>query len=113
MGVRTAETITGMRDLSVMFGNQDKSLQGKIIGELLSTDRWQFKKPGSLSLDRTRKAAARIEQMPRFYAGYLSVPDMGDYRKLDVWKKAHALSVRVYQIAANIRSARHRPLRNQ
>ena len=38
---------------------------------------------------------------------------MGDYRKLDVWKKAHELSLEVDAIAAGIRSSRHKALRNQ
>jgi four helix bundle protein len=38
---------------------------------------------------------------------------MGDYRKLEVWRKAHALSMRVDEIALGIRSARYKTLRNQ
>jgi four helix bundle protein len=38
---------------------------------------------------------------------------MGDYRKLDVWKKAHAVSLEVDKLAAGIRASQHRALRNQ
>jgi four helix bundle protein len=38
---------------------------------------------------------------------------MGDHRKLDVWKKAHAASLEVDKLAAGIRASQHRALRNQ
>ena len=38
---------------------------------------------------------------------------MGDYKKLDVWKKAHAVSLDVDKLAAKIRASQHRALRNQ
>jgi four helix bundle protein len=37
----------------------------------------------------------------------------GDFRKLKVWQKGHALALRVDRIASTIRSARHASLKNQ
>jgi four helix bundle protein len=38
---------------------------------------------------------------------------MGEYRKLMVWEKAHALAVEINGIAMRIRGGTHAPLRNQ
>lgn len=38
---------------------------------------------------------------------------MGDFKKLHVWRKAHALALNTDRIAATIRLARHASLRNQ
>jgi four helix bundle protein len=37
----------------------------------------------------------------------------GDFRKLNVWKKGHALAVRVDKVASTIRTARHISLKSQ
>jgi four helix bundle protein len=37
----------------------------------------------------------------------------GDFRKLKVWQKAHALALRVDRIASTIRAARHAALKGQ
>jgi four helix bundle protein len=39
--------------------------------------------------------------------------DMGEFSKLHVWRKAHALALNVYRVAGNIRGAKHGPLRTQ
>ena len=38
---------------------------------------------------------------------------MGDFKKLQVWRKAHALSLNVYRITRRIRGAEHISLRSQ
>jgi|SRR5437868_12751026 len=38
---------------------------------------------------------------------------MADFKKLRVWKKAHALALNADRIAVEIREAAHRPLRSQ
>ena len=38
---------------------------------------------------------------------------MGDYRKLDVWRKAHALSLNAQRAAARIRGQRYASFRSQ
>ena len=38
---------------------------------------------------------------------------MGDFRKLKVWEKAHAMAVRAHRLAKSMRSPRYAPLRNQ
>jgi len=38
---------------------------------------------------------------------------MGDFKKLLVWRKAHALALRVHRAAARIRGAQNAALRNQ
>lgn len=38
---------------------------------------------------------------------------MGDYRKLDVWRKAHALAINVHRDAGAIKGARNASLRSQ
>lgn len=38
---------------------------------------------------------------------------MGDYRKLEVWRKAHALAINVHRDTAAIRGARYSSLRSQ
>lgn len=38
---------------------------------------------------------------------------MSDFKKLRVWRKAHALTLNVHRIAASIRGAQFAPLRNQ
>ncbi len=38
---------------------------------------------------------------------------MGDFKKLQVWRKAHALSLNTYRIARRIRGAEHVSLRSQ
>lgn len=38
---------------------------------------------------------------------------MGDYRKLDVWRKAHALAINVHRDAGAIRGAKYGSLRSQ
>jgi four helix bundle protein len=38
---------------------------------------------------------------------------MGDYRKLDVWRKAHALAINVHRDAGIIKGARYASLRSQ
>src|SRR5687768_16167490 len=38
---------------------------------------------------------------------------MGDFKKLLVWQKAHALSLRVHRVAARIRGSQNAALRNQ
>jgi four helix bundle protein len=38
---------------------------------------------------------------------------VGDYRKLDVWRKAHALAINVHRDAGKIRGARYASLRSQ
>jgi four helix bundle protein len=38
---------------------------------------------------------------------------MSDFKKLRVWRKAHALLINVNRVAATIRPARFAPLRNQ
>jgi four helix bundle protein len=38
---------------------------------------------------------------------------MSDFKKLKVWRKAHALTLNVHRIAASIRGAQYAPLRSQ
>ena len=38
---------------------------------------------------------------------------MSDFKKLKVWRKAHALALNVHRVAIKIRGADHAPLRNQ
>ena len=38
---------------------------------------------------------------------------VGDYRKLDVWRKAHALAINVHRDAGNIQGSRYASLRSQ
>ena len=38
---------------------------------------------------------------------------MGDFKKLQVWRKAHALSLNTYRISRRIRGAEHTSLRRQ
>jgi four helix bundle protein len=38
---------------------------------------------------------------------------MSDFKKLRVWRKAHALTLNVHRIAASIRGAQYAPLRSQ
>lgn len=38
---------------------------------------------------------------------------MGEYRKLRVWKKSHALAIEINLLAANIRGASHAALKTQ
>jgi len=38
---------------------------------------------------------------------------MSDFKKLRVWRKAHALTLNVHRVAASIRGAQFAPLRNQ
>src|SRR5688572_3097051 len=38
---------------------------------------------------------------------------MGDFKKLHVWRKAHALVIATHRIAARMRGAEHASLRNQ
>ena len=38
---------------------------------------------------------------------------MSDFKKLRVWRKAHALTLNVHRIAASIRGSQHAPLRSQ
>jgi four helix bundle protein len=38
---------------------------------------------------------------------------MGDFKKLRVWRKAHALTLNVHRVAASIRGAQYAPLRSQ
>ncbi|PYO50043.1 MAG: hypothetical protein DMD72_03430 [Gemmatimonadetes bacterium] len=38
---------------------------------------------------------------------------MADFKKLRVWKKAHALALNADRVAASIRNAAHKPLRSQ
>jgi four helix bundle protein len=38
---------------------------------------------------------------------------MGDFKKLDVWRKAHALMLNVYRSTKRIRGAEHISLRSQ
>jgi four helix bundle protein len=38
---------------------------------------------------------------------------MSDFKKLRVWRKAHALTLNVHRVAASIRGAQYAPLRNQ
>lgn len=38
---------------------------------------------------------------------------MSDYKKLEVWRKAHALALDVYRVATRIRGADNATLRNQ
>ena len=37
----------------------------------------------------------------------------GDFRKLKVWEKAHALAIRIDRVAVSIRGSRHASLRSQ
>jgi four helix bundle protein len=39
--------------------------------------------------------------------------DMSDFKKLRVWRKAHALTLNVHRVAASIRGSQYAPLRNQ
>jgi four helix bundle protein len=38
---------------------------------------------------------------------------MSDYKKLEVWRKAHALALNVHRVVGKIRGSRHAPLRSQ
>jgi four helix bundle protein len=38
---------------------------------------------------------------------------VSDYKKLSVWRKAHALALNVHRVVATIRGAHHAPLRSQ
>jgi len=38
---------------------------------------------------------------------------MSDFKKLRVWRKAHALTLNVHRVAASIRGAQYAPLRSQ
>jgi four helix bundle protein len=38
---------------------------------------------------------------------------MGDYRKLAVWKKAHALAIGTHRVSCGIRSAKYTAIRGQ
>src|SRR5438105_10762515 len=38
---------------------------------------------------------------------------MSDFKKLNVWRKAHGLTLNVYRVAIRIRGADHASLRNQ
>jgi len=38
---------------------------------------------------------------------------MADFKKLRVWKKAHALALNADRVVASIRNAAHKPLRSQ
>jgi len=38
---------------------------------------------------------------------------MSDFKKLRVWRKAHALTLNVHRVAASIRGSKYAPLRNQ
>jgi four helix bundle protein len=38
---------------------------------------------------------------------------MSDFKKLRVWRKAHALTLNVHRVAASIRGSQYAPLRNQ
>lgn len=38
---------------------------------------------------------------------------MSDFKKLEVWRKAHALALNVHRVATRIRGADNAPLRNQ
>jgi four helix bundle protein len=38
---------------------------------------------------------------------------VGDYRKLDVWRKAHALAINVHRDVGNIKGTRYASLRSQ
>ena len=38
---------------------------------------------------------------------------MGDFKKLHVWRKAHALAIAAHRVAATLRGSKHAALRNQ
>ncbi|MDP9203054.1 MAG: four helix bundle protein [Gemmatimonadota bacterium] len=38
---------------------------------------------------------------------------MSDFKKLRVWRKAHALTLNVHRVTASIRGSQHAPLRSQ
>ena len=51
------------------------------------------------------------------WSGYVGFPvleiGMGEFSKLRVWRKAHALALNVYRLATGMRKADQAPLRNQ
>lgn len=51
--------------------------------------------------------------MRRYRAFAASMPFVGDYRKLEVWRKAHALAINVHRDAGGIRGAKYGSLRSR